>query len=229
MASPTEIMAFVVALVALTISLFQVIQQYMGTSALRNKVGWAAIGVWAKENRRFWNFSEWKVRLKYLQLTVTWEDVYETLDEQENQELRILALFRGKYRVIEAQHLVDPPQGMQFLENPCLQLERVERHPEKGSPEVQRWIVGGGVNSGRGMKTCLRPLKVLQVCAYLLIELRKAFEHSVQDVPQVQLLLSAADVAAACGNGTAAVKLLCLLKISVGSPAPHFKLTLLFN
>ncbi|KAJ7713395.1 hypothetical protein B0H16DRAFT_1478718 [Mycena metata] len=39
--------------------------------------------------------------------------------------------------------------------------------------------------------------------------LRKAFEHVVQDVPLVELPLSAADIAAACGNVTAAAKSLC--------------------
>ncbi|KAJ7020846.1 hypothetical protein C8F04DRAFT_1403328 [Mycena alexandri] len=136
MASPTETTAFVVALVALTISLFQVIQQYMGTSAVRNKVGRAAIGVWYKKNRRVWNFSEWKVALEYLQPTVTWDAVENCLDEQENEEHRILALFRGKYQASEAQRLVVRPQGMQFVENPRLRLQRVESNPEKGSPEV---------------------------------------------------------------------------------------------
>ncbi|KAJ7024729.1 hypothetical protein C8F04DRAFT_1192137 [Mycena alexandri] len=48
-----------------------------------------------------------------------------------------------------------------------------------------------------------------RVCTYLLIEPRKASEHVVQDVPLVELPLSAADIAAACGNVTAAAKSLC--------------------
>ncbi|KAJ7749922.1 hypothetical protein B0H16DRAFT_1460950 [Mycena metata] len=49
-------------------------------------------------------------------------------------------------------------------------------------------------------------LRLLHVCAYILIEPRKASERSVQHVPLVELPLSAADIAAACGNGTAAAK-----------------------
>ncbi|KAJ7130687.1 hypothetical protein C8R46DRAFT_1142097 [Mycena filopes] len=136
MASSTETTAFVVALVALTIALFQVIQQYMGTSVIRNKVGRAAIGVWAEKNRHRINLAEWKLSVDYLQPTITWEDVYHCLDAQEDEENSILRPLRGKYHASEAQSLVVRPQGMQFRTDPGLRLRRVPSDPEAGSPDV---------------------------------------------------------------------------------------------
>ncbi|KAJ7663264.1 hypothetical protein DFH06DRAFT_1296104 [Mycena polygramma] len=97
MASPTEMTAFVVALVALVIAVLQVLQQYLGTSAIRNKVGPAAIGAWAKHNRHPWSWANWAFKAEYRQLTLTWKDVYRCLDEQEDEDLAILKKFAGKY------------------------------------------------------------------------------------------------------------------------------------
>ncbi|KAJ7744368.1 hypothetical protein B0H16DRAFT_1463240 [Mycena metata] len=69
---------------------------------------------------------------------------------------------------------------------------------------------------GRRMSSADDYQELPQVCAYVLIEPRKASEHSVQHVPLVELPLSAADIAAACGNGTAAVKSLCPSNVCYG-------------
>jgi hypothetical protein len=84
MASSTELTAFVVALVALGISLLQFIQQYMATSVLRSKIGRAVIGVWADTKKKSgFDFSEYKIRATYLEPTLTWERVEECLQRQQ--------------------------------------------------------------------------------------------------------------------------------------------------
>ncbi|KAJ7240888.1 hypothetical protein C8J57DRAFT_1192913 [Mycena rebaudengoi] len=91
MASATEITALLVALIALVIAGFQVIQQYVGTLAVRNKIGPAAIGVWAKNNTRKWSKREWKLRQFYLEPELTWKCVRICLLRQRLEELKMIS------------------------------------------------------------------------------------------------------------------------------------------
>ncbi|KAJ7912910.1 hypothetical protein B0H13DRAFT_1712826 [Mycena leptocephala] len=98
MASAPEITALLVSLVALVIAVFQVVQQYVGTLAVRNKIGPAAIGVWAKNNTREWSKREWKLRQFYLEPELTWEGVRKCLLWQRLEELKIISAL-DKYDV----------------------------------------------------------------------------------------------------------------------------------
>ncbi|KAJ7807819.1 hypothetical protein B0H14DRAFT_3763642 [Mycena olivaceomarginata] len=99
MASPTEITAFVVALVALVIALLQVVQQYMASSILRSKVGRAAIGTWAQRNRLRLNLSEFKFRQEYLQPTLTWGRVIVCVMAQKKAELNFVSALGDRFHV----------------------------------------------------------------------------------------------------------------------------------
>ncbi|KAJ6564175.1 hypothetical protein B0H19DRAFT_1140488 [Mycena capillaripes] len=125
MASPTELTAFVVALVAFIIALLQVIQQYMATSSVRNKVGRAAIGVWVRHNKRSWNFREWKVRVEYLQPSLTWKNVEACLERQKLEDHLLLSPFKGKYQLAESHSMVSGAQGTRYRRSPELVLTRI--------------------------------------------------------------------------------------------------------
>ncbi|KAJ7631589.1 hypothetical protein DFH06DRAFT_1438726 [Mycena polygramma] len=137
MASPTELTAFVVALVALVISLLQVMQQYIASVGLRSKVGRAAIGTWASKNKLRVNFREFKLRRKYLEPVFTWEGVESCLTEFKKRDSRLLRPFQGKYNVAASHSIVIDRQGRKYRRSPRLVLTRIGiGASEMGKPAV---------------------------------------------------------------------------------------------
>lgn len=67
--------ALVVALVALVVSMLQLILQYILSAEGRSKVGAAAIGVWAQKNRYYWR--PWRAKL-YIKVRTTWNESFVT-------------------------------------------------------------------------------------------------------------------------------------------------------
>ncbi|KAJ7834490.1 hypothetical protein B0H13DRAFT_1653253 [Mycena leptocephala] len=124
MTSATEITAFVVALAALVIALFQVIQQYMASSILRSKVGRAAIGPWAKRNRLRLNLSEFKIRQEYLEPVLTWERVVACLRAQKIAEQLFVASLQDRFRVGTSSGVAIGARGARYSRPPQLHLTR---------------------------------------------------------------------------------------------------------
>ncbi|KAJ7486460.1 hypothetical protein FB451DRAFT_1362853 [Mycena latifolia] len=136
MSSPTDTTAFSIALAAFVIAILQVVQQYAATSTVRNKVGRAAIGVWAHRNKRGRNLAEWKIPLKYQQPTLTWECVEKCLEAQDDYERQLLAPLMNKYQMAAAGSIVLSPQGIKFAKSLQLRLTGAGGDPEEGKPEV---------------------------------------------------------------------------------------------
>ncbi|KAJ7847844.1 hypothetical protein B0H14DRAFT_3138412 [Mycena olivaceomarginata] len=149
MASSTELTAFVVALVALGISLLQFIQQYMATSVLRSKIGRAVIGVWADTKKKSgFDFSEYKIRATYLEPTLTWERVEECLQRQSRDQSAILSQLRDRYSFqtsVSVWKMI--AQGAKFAEPQELVLrpksDRETQHtvPSNSLPRADRRLV----------------------------------------------------------------------------------------
>ncbi|KAF7326148.1 hypothetical protein MKEN_00466300 [Mycena kentingensis (nom. inval.)] len=95
MADVVGLTGFIVALVALTISFLQFLQQYMASSGLRSKVKRAAIGNWAKYSRRRFSFWDWKLVEEYRRPDITWEAIAESLDQDDNLENGHIASIRA--------------------------------------------------------------------------------------------------------------------------------------
>ncbi|KAJ7132425.1 hypothetical protein C8R44DRAFT_664842 [Mycena epipterygia] len=136
MTSSMELTAFVVTFVVLGISLLQFIQQYMATSILRSKIGRAVIGVWADANkRRGFDFSEYKIRVTYLEPTLTWERVEECFERQNRDESAILSQLLDRYSIgssVGVRKMI--AQGTKFVKP----LELVLR--PKGDRETQNTV-----------------------------------------------------------------------------------------
>ncbi|KAJ7607958.1 hypothetical protein FB45DRAFT_947359 [Roridomyces roridus] len=125
MPSPTETTAFVVALVALIISLLQVVQQYMATSILRSKIGPAAIGAWSKMNRRRGlDIAQFKIREEYLEPNLTWEGVERCLRKKAREDLDIVRPLKDRFAVTEYVGVGVGAQGASFSKKPTLLLRR---------------------------------------------------------------------------------------------------------
>lgn len=59
------LVAVVLAAFAFVISFFQLLLEYMSSSASRNLCSYSAIGATAKQVRYGWNFRAWKLRIFY--------------------------------------------------------------------------------------------------------------------------------------------------------------------
>ncbi|KAJ7090993.1 hypothetical protein C8R44DRAFT_990593 [Mycena epipterygia] len=108
----------------------------MATSVVRNKIGRAAIGVWAQKNRRRWYFREWKFRVEYREPTLTWKDVYRCLQIEQLRETILLYPLRGKYHLAASGSVVSGPQGSRFGRSPQLRITQIGRDPEEDKFEV---------------------------------------------------------------------------------------------
>ncbi|KAF8209339.1 hypothetical protein K438DRAFT_229210 [Mycena galopus ATCC 62051] len=124
MASPTEITAFVVALVALVIALLQVVQQYMASSILRSKVGRAAIGTWARRNRLRLNLSEFKFRQEYVQPTLSWGRVIVCLKAQKRAEINFVSAPGDRFQASTSSGVAVGARGAHYARPPRLCLIR---------------------------------------------------------------------------------------------------------
>ncbi|KAJ7337540.1 hypothetical protein DFH08DRAFT_939031 [Mycena albidolilacea] len=139
--SPTTTIAFVVALVALVISLFQVIQQYIGSFSLRSKVGPAAIGAWSKATRRRLDIRQFKVKEEYLEPRLTWMSVCRALEELHSKPGELTKSLRTKYSVGVASSVAVRAHGSDYDRRPCLHITRLGDEAQTEVPPTELSLV----------------------------------------------------------------------------------------
>lgn len=131
----TESTALIVALIALIISLLQVVQQYTSSAVSRAKVNRAAIGMMSQRNRYTWSFREWRLKVHYALITITLEEVLEAASARDLLQARIAASVLNPKEYTFSQSLV-VSNGSQWNKPPSLPKLVVYRKGDESNAPV---------------------------------------------------------------------------------------------
>lgn len=130
--SASDLTALIVALVALVISLLQLVQQYASSATARGKVNTAAIGGWAAKNHYRWNWREWKLRVYYARPSLTAKQVITWHKQALKSRLEHVAeLSRGGFTATEHITVAGGAHGLRAEGGPKLMLYRAGTENQK--------------------------------------------------------------------------------------------------